>query len=266
MIEDDVETAALLANCVGNADYVVDIAADDEAGLSTLRAIDRAQSMSTQAEGLIVRGGIGSVDETPEEAIFLPDHPESGVCRFKCRGDVPAPSRDDSFAALVLPHLDAAYNLARWLVRDPSAAEDVVQEAVLRALTYFVGFKSVNPRAWLLQIVRNTADISRRVDRGVQLVSIGDEAKPGAVAADDLVAEADDPETALLRSRDRCRIRQLIADLLVELREPLVLRELEEMSYKEIAAVTGAPIGTVMSRLFRARRLLLAHAARVDEH
>ena len=261
MIEDDVETAELLANCVGNADYVVDIAADDEAGLSTFRAIDRAQSMNTQAEGLIVRGGIGSVDETPEEAILVPDHPESGGCRFKRRRDVPGSSRDDSFAALVLPHLDAAYNLARWLVRDPVAAEDVVQEAVLRALTYFAGFKSVNPRAWLLQIVRNTAYISRHVDRGVQLVSIGDAAKPGAVAADDLVAEADDPETALLRSRDRCRIRQLIAELPVELREPLVLRELEEMSYKEIAAVTGAPIGTVMSRLFRARRLLLAHAA-----
>lgn len=259
VIEDDVESAEPLANCVGNATYVVEIAADGEAGLSTSCAIDR--KMSTHAEGLIVPGGIGSVDETPEEAILVPDHPESGGCRFKCRGDVPSPSRDDSFAALVLPHLDAAYNLARWLMRDPAAAEDLVQEAVLRALTYFAGFKSVNPRAWLLQIVRNTAYISRQVDRGVHLVPIGEAAEPGAVAADDLVADADDPETALLRSRDRCLVRQLIAELPVELREPLVLRELEEMSYKEIAAVTRAPIGTVMSRLFRARRLLLAHAA-----
>lgn len=221
--------------------------------------------MSTQAEGLIARGITGSVGETPEGEILVIDHPESGESRFKCRGGVPGPSREDSFVALVLPHLDAAYNLARWLVRDPAAAEDVVQEAVLRALTYFAGFKSVNPRAWLLQIVRNTAYISRHLDRGVQLVPIGDAAEPGAVAADDLVADADDPETALLRSRDRCRLRQLIAELPVELREPLVLRELEEMSYKEIAVVTGAPIGTVMSRLFRARRLLLAHAAGADE-
>jgi RNA polymerase sigma-70 factor (ECF subfamily) len=221
--------------------------------------------MSTQAEALIARGITGSVGETPEGEILVLDHPESGECRFKCRGDAPDPSHDASFAALMLPHLDAAYNLALWLVRDPAAAEDVVQEAVLRALTYFARFKSVNPRAWLLQIVRNTAYISRHLDRGVRLVPIGDAAEPGSVAADDLVADADDPETALLRSRDHCRLRQLIAELPVDLREPLVLRELEEMSYKEIAAVTGAPIGTVMSRLFRARRLLLAHAAGGNE-
>ena len=207
----------------------------------------------------------GSVGETSEGEILVLDHPESRECRFRCRADVPGPSRDDSFAALVLPHLDAAYNLARWLVRDPAAAEDLAQEAVLRALTYFAGFKSASPRAWLLQIVRNTAYISRHVDRGVQLVPIGDPAEPGAIAADDLVADGDDPETALLRSRDRFRLRQLIAELPVELREPLVLRELEEMSYKEIAAVIGAPIGTVMSRLFRARRVLLTHASGGDE-
>ena len=265
MIKDDVETAELLANCLGNGEHVIDIAADDEDGLITSYAIARERSTSTQPEGLIVQGGIGSVDETPEDAILVRDHPETRECRFKRRRDVPGPSRDDSFAALVLPHLDAAHNLARWLVRDPPAAEDVVQEAVLRALTYFAGFKSVNPRAWLLQIVRNTAYISRQVDRGVQLVPIGDAAEPGAVTIDNLIADADDPETALLRSRDRCRVRQLIAELPVELREPLVLRELEEMPYKEIAAVTGTPIGTVMSRLFRARRLLLAHAAGGDE-
>jgi RNA polymerase sigma-70 factor (ECF subfamily) len=265
VIEDDVETAEPLANYVGNAGHVVDIAVDGEGGLSTSCAIDREQSMSAQVERLIFRSGIGSVEEPPEKAILVSDHPESGGCGFKRRRDVPGPSRDDSFAALVLPHLDAAHNLARWLVRDGAAAEDVVQDAVLRALTYFSGSKSVNPRAWLLQIVRNTAYISRQVDRGAKLVPIGDAAEPGAVTAVNLVADADDPETALLRSRDRCRARQLIAELPVELREPLVLRELEEMPYKQIAAVTGAPIGTVMSRLFRARRLLLAHAAGGDE-
>src|SRR5579862_3931619 len=99
-------------------------------------------------------------------------------------GDVPASSREDSFETVVLPHLDAAYNLARWLVRDAAAAEDVVQEAMLRALTYFAGFKGVNPRAWLLQIVRNAAYSLQGLDRGVEFVPIAATAEPGTVAVD----------------------------------------------------------------------------------
>jgi RNA polymerase sigma-70 factor (ECF subfamily) len=176
---------------------------------------------------------------------------------------VPDPSSSDTFEAVVLPYMDAAHNLARWLMRDPASAEDVLQEAMLRALTYFPSFKGVNPRGWLLQIVRNTAYASMNLNRGVELVPMTN----GPDDATDMIAQLpsgdDDPETSLIRTRERERVRQMIAALPIELRETLVLRELEELSYKEIAEVTRMPIGTVMSRLWRARRLL-AQAARRD--
>jgi RNA polymerase sigma factor (sigma-70 family) len=155
----------------------------------------------------------------------------------------------------MLPHLDAAYNLARWLVRDPVAADDVVQEAMLRALSYFSSFRGVNPRAWLLQIVRNAVYSARERDSRAPLVAIG-RGEEATVDEDTLVSEADDPETALIHTRRDRQVQELIAALPAELRETLVLRELEELSYKEIADITRTPIGTVMSRLFRARRSL----------
>jgi len=166
--------------------------------------------------------------------------------------------RDDSFERVVLPHLDAAYNLARWLVRDREAAEDVLQEAMVRALSYFASFKGVNPRAWLLQIVRNTAYGSLALNRGVATVPI--ETEEGEAIAE-LIATDDDPERALMRTREARQVRELIAELPVELREALVLREFEELSYKDIAEATQTPIGTVMSRLWRARQLLARAAA-----
>ena len=172
---------------------------------------------------------------------------------------MPNASGDASFEHVVLPHLDAAYNLARWLMRDRDAAEDVLQEAMVRALTYFASFKGVNPRAWLLQIVRNTAYGSRALNRGSQTVPLAAE-EDGPLAAE-LISSEDSPETALLRSRESRQVRVLIAALPVELRETLVLREFEECSYKEIAEATQTPIGTVMSRLWRARQLLAEAAA-----
>jgi RNA polymerase sigma-70 factor (ECF subfamily) len=154
---------------------------------------------------------------------------------------------------VVLPHLDAAYNLARWLMRDTQAAEDVLQEAMVRALTYFTSFKGINPRAWLLQIVRHTAYGSMALNRGVETVPITDEDGEGIA---ELVSRDDDPEAALLKMRECRQMRELVAALPVELREALVLREFEECSYKEIAEATQTPIGTVMSRLWRARQLL----------
>ena len=173
-----------------------------------------------------------------------------------------ASSRDGNFEAVVLPHLDAAHNLARWLMRDSAAAEDVLQEAMLRALTYFSSFRGTNPRGWLLQIVRNTAYSALKPEHAVALVPIAAEAEPGAIAEDELVSAEADPETALIDAQGRRRAVRLIASLPLELRETLVLRELEELSYKEIAEITRTPIGTVMSRLWRARRMVVAAAAR----
>jgi len=177
---------------------------------------------------------------------------------------VPDPLSNDTFGAVMLPHLDAAHNLARWLMRDATSAEDVLQEAMLRALTYFPSFKGVNPRGWLLQIVRNTAYASMNLNRGVELVPLTNAPDEGNDVIAQLPSGDDDPEVALIKTRERERVRQMIAALPIELRETLVLRELEELSYKEIADVTHTPIGTVMSRLWRARRLL-AQAARRDE-
>lgn len=160
-----------------------------------------------------------------------------------------------------MPHLDAAHNLARWLMRDAEAAEDVLQDAIVRALTYFPTFKGINPRGWLLQIVRNAAYGSMKVNRGTQMVPIAiSEGDPIGFAAD-IPSGDDDPETSLIRVRGHCHVRQLIAALPIELRETLVLRELEELSDKKIADVTRTPIGTVMSRLWRARRTLMQMAA-----
>ena len=164
------------------------------------------------------------------------------------------------FQELAATHLESAYNLARWLVRDPALADDVVQDAMLRALRYYHGFRGENARAWLLQIVRNVA-LTRLKRAGTQ--SPASEADVESVSQTAEVAH-DGPETALMRQDDQRLLHELLAGLPVELRECLILREIEELSYKEIARIVDAPIGTVMSRLWRGRKLLV-QAARTLE-
>jgi len=159
-----------------------------------------------------------------------------------------------SFARVALPHLDSAYNLARWLVRDPATAEDVVQDAMVRALSYFASFRGENARAWLLQIVRNTA-LTRLTQAG-KIREQPLEAEPGG-RHEHLPDPGRDPEAALAQHERSTQLEQALAALPPDLRECVVLRELEEMSYRDIARVIGVPVGTVMSRLFRARQALL---------
>ncbi len=157
-----------------------------------------------------------------------------------------------SFEAVILPHLDAAYTLARYLMRDPHDAEDAVQDACLRALRYFDTFRGGDARAWLLAIVRN------------RCLSLRDERRSrhdrSAVVFDETLhsdeSDAEPTDAATLRMATREALEDALRRLPEEFREVIVLRELQEMSYREISEITGVPIGTVMSRLSRARQRL----------
>jgi RNA polymerase sigma-70 factor, ECF subfamily len=156
----------------------------------------------------------------------------------------------ERFEQLVLPHLDAAYNLARWLVGNPADAQDIVQEAFLRALRFFDGFRGGDSRAWLLKIVRNTSYSWVRKNRPAQLTEDFDE----TIHSDETAAE--NAESKLLSRAESERVRIALEALPLTFREVLVLREIEGLSYKEISEVTGAAMGTVMSSLSRARQKL----------
>ena len=151
----------------------------------------------------------------------------------------------------MLPHMSAAYNFARWLLRDESGAEDVVQESYLRALKYFRGYHGGDSRAWLLTIVRNTSYNWLQQNRSRELMNPIDDTTDALTATNDA-----NPETVLLQRIDQDLIRQALTELPIEFREVLILREMEGLSYKEIAALADLPIGTVMSRLARARARL----------
>jgi RNA polymerase sigma-70 factor (ECF subfamily) len=165
-------------------------------------------------------------------------------------GEAHGPGQAGTFEQVVLPHLDAAYNLARWLVRNPHDAEDIVQEAYLRAFRFFGGYQGGDARSWLLKIVRNTSYSFLVKNRPADLAEEFDETIHTS-GAQQLGAEA-----VLLQSADSHMLREALAELPVNFREVLVLRELEGMSYKEIAEVMSVPIGTVMSGLARGRSQL----------
>ena len=154
-----------------------------------------------------------------------------------------------SFEALMLPHLDAAHNLARWLVRNEDDAQDIVQEAYLRALKAFHGFHGSDGRAWLLKIVRNTAYTWLRRNRAVELTTFDEEIHTSG-------GDAANPAMTLEKIENAKAVRDAMEDLAVEFREILVLRHFEGLSYKEIADIAQIPPGTVMSRLARARARL----------
>ena len=160
-----------------------------------------------------------------------------------------APGMGESFDAVVLPHLDAAYRLARWLMRDEHDAEDVVQEASLRAFRYFRTFGGGDGRAWFLRIVRNTSYAWRRHGFHAQTDLFDEEQHSSA-------RPQSDPETLLIHTDDAAMIARAMSSLPGRLHQLLVLREVEGLSYRELAEVIGIPVGTVMSRLSRAREAL----------
>ncbi len=166
--------------------------------------------------------------------------------------------RQRQFETIALPHLDAAYNLARWLLRNDQDAQDAVQEAYLRALRYFGGFRGDDARPWLLGIVRNTCYTwLRSAAHGSELVEFDEERDSlGRGAGVDYIEN--DPERLLLQKLERARIDAAIDSLAPAFREVVVLRDIEGLSYAEISQIAAIPPGTVMSRLARARKLLRA--------
>lgn len=159
-------------------------------------------------------------------------------------------SNQERFEEIVLPHLDAAFNLARWLTGNDQDAEDMVQEAYLRAYKFFDSFRGVDSRAWMLTIVRNTCYSWLQQHRPHMLVTSSDK-ELAIMESNEL-----DPEAQLIHNANNDLIEQALDELALEFREVIILRELEGMSYKEIANIINIPLGTVMSRLARGRKQL----------
>ena len=166
-----------------------------------------------------------------------------------------------NFETLVLPHLDAAYNLARWLTRNDQDARDVVQEASMRALRYIDSLRGDDARPWLLGIVRNTCfTVLERQRNGPEWVEFDDAEFDSALGE----AERTDPAARLQQQRTRLQIDAALRALSPRLREVIVLREFEDLEYAQIASIVAVPVGTVMSRLSRAREKLRSALAKVS--
>ena len=175
-------------------------------------------------------------------------------------GDSPMTSGDDRkrFGIIVAPHLGDGYALARWITGRPADAEDVVQDASLRAFRSIRSVSGEGARAWFLTIVRNTAYTWLRKNRPAALVTVDDLEKVEQATADPVHPDVRTPESELIAATDAAPLSAAIAALPVPFRETVVLRDVQGLDYREIAAVTGVPVGTVMSRLARGRARLLA--------
>jgi RNA polymerase sigma factor (sigma-70 family) len=171
------------------------------------------------------------------------------------------------FANVVLPHLGDAYALARWLARNETDAEDIVQEACVRAFRGISGFGNINARGWVLSIVRNTAYTWLKRHRDPKMVAVDsvEEVESAADTNSNWASAPASPEAALIERADAARLEAAIAELPIEFREALVLREVEGLDYRTIAEITGVPIGTVMSRLARARRRLMVQLGKDEQ-
>ncbi len=162
------------------------------------------------------------------------------------------------FNQIAIPHLDAAYNLAKWLTRNHQDAEDIVQESYMKAFRHFDGFRGADAKAWLLAIVRNTCYTWLKSKNNLQMEEFDEESGHGELLnqLSESVVNNSTPEQIMFQTVDRDLINQAMQELPIEFREVLVLREQEGFSYHEIAGIAGIPVGTVMSRLARARGLM----------
>lgn len=169
-----------------------------------------------------------------------------------------ASTKEQRFQAMVMPHLDSAFNLARWLTRSPQDAEDIVQEAYLRAFKFFDSFHGDDGRAWLLGIVRNTFYTWYQQNKS-QTQNTEFEEELHSVQIEDAAATQyadNNPEALLIKKDSQRQLQRALETVSVEFREVMVMRELEDLTYKQIAGIVGIPIGTVMSRLGRGRKQL----------
>lgn len=168
-----------------------------------------------------------------------------------------ASTKEERFQAMVLPYLDSAFNLARWLTRNHQDAEDIVQESYLRAFKFFDSFHGEDGRAWLLGIVRNTFYTWYQQHKAqAHNTQFEEEIHGDRLEVSDTRYDEHDPEALLIQKDIRAELQLALEGLSVEFREVIVMRELEDLSYKQISGIVGIPIGTVMSRLGRGRKQL----------